>query len=238
MYTKLSSQADKGKIMSRASDRAYSMIRDKILSGALRSGAKVGETSLAEQCGVSRTPIREALGRLEAELLIRRNETQRSFVADWSLDDVEESFELRAMLEGRATRRAASRINDEQIGRMRMHNHALGKAVTSDIPDTQLFLDHNQHFHSIILEASASQRLTNVLSRLIEQPVIWRTVQNFTSEDLQQSFREHEELLAAFERHDPAWAEAVITSHIRRAFHTYATAHMGQRDAEVVLAAE
>jgi DNA-binding GntR family transcriptional regulator len=119
-----------------------------------------------------------------------------------------------------------------------MHNYALHKAVTRDIPDTQLFLDHNQSFHNIILEASASQRLTNVLSKLIEQPIIWRTVQNFTSEDLQRSYREHEELLAAFERHDPAWAEAVITSHIRRAFHTYANAHMDRQDTEVALVAD
>lgn len=214
------------------------MIRNKILSGELRSGAKIGEEALAEQCGVSRTPIREALGRLEAEYLIRRSETQRSFVADWSLDDVEESFELRGMLESRAARRAAKRINQSQIERMKVHNHALQKAVERDIPDTQVFLDHNQQFHTIILEASASQRLTNALAKLIEQPVIWRTVQNFTAGDLQRSYREHEELLAAFEQHDPNWAEAVMTSHIRRAFHTYANAHMNQRIVDSSQAAE
>jgi len=214
------------------------MIRNKILSGELRSGAKIGEEALAEQCGVSRTPIREALGRLEAEYLIRRSETQRSFVADWSLDDVEEAFELRGMLESRAARRAAKRINQSQIERMKMHNHALQKAVERDIPDTQVFLDHNQQFHTIILEASASQRLTNALAKLIEQPVIWRTVQNFTAEDLQRSYREHEELLAAFEQHDPSWAEAVMTSHIRRAFHTYADAHTDQRIVDSSHAAE
>ena len=205
------------------------MIRDKILSGELRSGAKIGEEALAEQCGVSRTPVREALGRLEAEYLIRRSETQRSFVADWSLDDVEEAFELRGMLESRAARRAAKRIDDSQIERMKVHNRALQKAVERALPDTQVFLDHNQQFHSIILEASASQRLTNALAKLIEQPVIWRTVQNFTADDLQRSYREHEELLAAFEQHDPTWAECVMSSHIRRAFHTYANAHMDQR---------
>ena len=214
------------------------MIRNKILSGELRSGAKIGEEALAEQCGVSRTPIREALGRLEAEYLIRRSETQRSFVADWSLDDVEEAFELRGMLESRAARRAAKRINQSQIERMKVHNHALQKAVERDIPDTQVFLDHNQQFHTIILEASASQRLTNALAKLIEQPVIWRTVQNFTAGDLQRSYREHEELLAAFEQHDPTWAEAVMTSHIRRAFHTYANAHMDQRIVDSSQAAE
>ena len=85
--------------MSRASDRAYSHIRSMILSGELQPGSQIREEALAELCGVSRTPVRDALRRLEAELFIRRNESQRSFVADWSLDDLEEAFQLRAMLE-------------------------------------------------------------------------------------------------------------------------------------------
>lgn len=68
-----------------------------------------------------------------------------------------------------------------------------------------------------------------MLTRIVERPIVHRTVQNFTFDDLQRSVREHGELLAAFEQHDPAWAEAVMVSHIRRAFHTYANAHIGQR---------
>jgi DNA-binding GntR family transcriptional regulator len=224
--------------MSRASDRAYAMIRDMILSGELRSGAKIGEEALAEQCGVSRTPIREALSRLEAELLIRRSDTQRSFVADWSLDDVEEMFELRGLLESRAARRAAKRINWNQIERMRMHNNALKEAISRPVPDTLGFLEHNHHFHAIILEASGSAQLTNMLARIVERPIVHRTVQNFTFDDLQRSVREHGELLAAFEQHDPAWAEAVMISHIRRAFHAYASAHIDQRVPDLSQAAE
>lgn len=224
--------------MSRASDRAYQMIRDMILSGDLPSGAKIGEEALAEQCGVSRTPVREALSRLELEFFIRRNETQRSFVADWSLEDVEEMFELRHLLESRAARRAARRINPGQIRRMRMHNDALKEEVSTASPDTQRFLEQNQLFHSLIHEASGSAQLTNMLARIIERPIVHRTVLNFTPYDLQRSVREHDELLAAFERHDPAWAEAVIASHIRRAFHAYADAHVGQRIPDGLQAAE
>jgi DNA-binding GntR family transcriptional regulator len=224
--------------MSRASDRAYAMIRDMILSGELLSGAKIGEEALAEQCGVSRTPIREALSRLEAELLIRRSDTQRSFVADWSLEDVEEMFELRGLLESRAARRAAKRINWSQIERLKMHHDAIREAISTAVPDTQRFLEQNHHFHGIILEASASAQLSNMLARIVERPIVHRTVQNFTSHDLQRSVREHGELLAAFEQRDPAWAEAVMVSHIRRAFHAYANAHIGQRIPDLSQAAE
>lgn len=224
--------------MSRASDRAYEMIRDMILAGDLPSGAKIGEEALAEQCGVSRTPIREALGRLEAELLIRRTDTQRSFVADWSLEDVEESFELRGLLESRAARRAAKRITWEQLARLKTHHAAIGKAIYADPPDTQAFVEHNHLFHGVILEASASAQLTTMLARIVERPIVRRTARNYSFDDLKRSHRQHGELIAAFEQRDPAWAEAVMVSHIRRAFHAYANAHVDQRIADVSQAAE
>lgn len=224
--------------MSRASDRAFEMIRDMILSGDLPSGAKIGEEALAEHCGVSRTPIREALSRLEAELLIRRSDTQRSFVADWSLEDVEETFELRGLLESRAARRAAKRISWSQLARLKTHHAAIGEAIAAETPDTQQFIEHNHLFHGVILEASASAQLTTMLARIIERPIVHRTARNYSFDDLKRSHRQHSELIAAFEQRDPAWAEAVMISHIRRAFHAYANAHIDQRIPDVSQAAE
>jgi len=224
--------------MSRASDRAYEIIRDMILAGDLPSGSKIGEEALAEHCGVSRTPIREALGRLEAELLIRRTDTQRSFVADWSLEDVEDSFELRALLESRAARRAAERITWDQLARLKAHHEAIGQAIHEEAPDTQQFVEHNHLFHRVIMEASASAQLTTMLTRIIERPIVRRTARNYSFDDLKRSHQQHGELIAAFEQRDPAWAEAVMVSHIRRAFHAYANAHVHQRIGDVSQAAE
>jgi DNA-binding GntR family transcriptional regulator len=215
--------------MSKASDHAYSRIRAMILSGDLPPGAQIGEEQLAERCGVSRTPVRDALNRLEAELFIRRNESQRSFVADWSLDDIEDAFVLRGMLEGLAAKRAATRLNGEQFARLRWLNAAIERAISADKPDINGFLEHNRDFHGIILDAAASMRLTSMLTRLIEQPVVWRTAQNYDRVNLQRSHHEHQELLAAFERKDGEWAESIMAGHIRRAFHTYADAHEGGR---------
>jgi DNA-binding GntR family transcriptional regulator len=215
--------------MSRASDHAYVTIRAMILSGELASGAQIGEEALAETCGVSRTPVRDALRRLEAELFIRKNAVQRSFVADWSLNDVEDSFVLRGMLEGHAAKRAATRISWGQLEQLKVHNANIYKAVCGARADVQAFLDHNRAFHAVILEAAGSPRLTTVLSRIIEQPVVWRTAQNYDHDNLLRSHREHDELLTAFERRDGDWAESVMAGHIRRAFHAYADAHRTQR---------
>ncbi len=215
--------------MSRASDHAYATIRAMILSGELPSGAQIREEKIADSCGVSRTPVRDALRRLEAELLIRKSPSQRSFVADWSLDDIEDSFVLRGMLEGHAAKRAATRITWSQLERLKFQNIHIFKAVGGANADVQAFLEHNRAFHAIILEAAGSARLTSVLSRIIEQPVVWRTAQNYDHENLLRSHREHDELLTAFARRDGDWAESVMAGHIRRAFHAYADAHHAQR---------
>ena len=183
---------------------------------------------MAEACGVSRTPVREALRRLEAELFIRRSGSQRSFVAEWSLDDLEDAFDLRAMLEGHAARRAAERITPLQLEQLRAHNRRIYEAISEMEPDVTRFLEHNRLFHSIILDAAGSPRLTSMLGLLIEQPVVWRTAQSYGRENLQRSHHEHDELLAAFARGDGAWAAAMMTAHIRRAFHAYRDAYQAQ----------
>ena len=213
--------------MSRATDRAYSGIRGMILSGELPAGSQLGEELLAERCGVSRTPVRDALRRLESELLVKRNEAQRSFVADWSLTDVADAFELRAMLEGHAARRAAERIDEAALQQLRALNQAILTAVQGDPPDVTGFLEGNRKFHAIILKTAQSPRLAALLGSLIEQPVVWRTAHHYGRDALHRSQTEHDELLAAFARHDGAWAEALMVAHIRRAFHAYADAHQG-----------
>ncbi len=214
--------------MSRASDHAYAAIRAMILSGELAPGAQLSEEALAEACGVSRTPVRDALRRLEGETFIRRSGSQRSFVAEWSLNDLEDAFELRAMLEGHAARRAAARINGLQLEQLRAHNRRIHEAVSTAQPDVMCFLEHNRLIHAIILEAAGSPRLASVLGLLVEQPVVWRTAQHYDRENLQRSHHEHEELLAAFARNDGTWAAAIMTAHIRRAFHAYRDAYQAQ----------
>jgi DNA-binding GntR family transcriptional regulator len=216
--------------MSRASDRAYAQIRNMILSGALPPGDQIREEALAETCGVSRTPVRDALRRLEAELFIRRSDTQRSFVADWSIDDIEDSFVLRTMLEGHAARRAATRISWDQIERLKIHNKVIQQAVEQPVADVPTFLDQNRRFHTIVMEAAASPRLSNMLGQIVEQPVVLRTALQYDRDNLTRSLHEHEELVFAFVQRDGDWAHAIMTAHIRRAFHAYAQAHRSGRN--------
>jgi len=210
--------------MSRASDTAYTEIRGFLMSGKAPPGAQLTEEQLAEIAGVSRTPVREAVRRLEAELLLVRSASKRIFVADWSRDDIDEMFTLRQMLEGHAAYRAAQRLDGDGIEALEAANRELHAAIEGASPDIERFLTANRAFHEIITDAAASPRLGRVLAMLVEAPVVLRTARLYSIEDLQQSARDHDELIAAFRAHDPAWAEAIMGSHLRRAFHIFADA--------------
>ena len=213
--------------MGRASDIAYDTIRAMIVSGEVAAGEQLGEEALAERAGVSRTPVRDALRRLEAEMLVRRNESQRCFVSEWSLAEIEHLFELRAMLEGHAAARAATRISAAQLAHLAEFNTLIKRAIMSTSPDIDAFLEGNKAFHATVLEAAGSPRLSALLGSLIEQPVIWRTARHYGQAELHRSHAEHEELIAALSRADAAWAEALMRAHIHRAGHAYADAHRG-----------
>ena len=210
--------------MTRASDIAYDKIRSHLLSGEVSPGEQLTEEKLAEITGASRTPVRDAVRRREREMLLVRNESKRIFVADWSRDDIDEMFTLRQMLEGHAAERAAHRITREQIDRLDEVNRELREAVELTEPDVASFLNANRIFHEIITDAAQSPRLKQVLGMLVETPVVLRTARNYSIEDLKQSARDHDELISAFRAGDAGWARAVMGSHLRRAFHTFADA--------------
>lgn len=210
--------------MSRAATKAYDAIRAHVMSGETAPGEQLTEEQLADIAGVSRTPVRDAVRRLETELLLVRSESKRIFVADWSRDDIDEMFTLRQMLEGHAAERAAARITAEQLDALAAVNAKLHDAVANDPPDVERFLDANRDFHEIITAASHSPRLEKVLAMLVEAPVVLRTARSYSVNDLRQSARDHDELIAAFQAGDAGWARAVMASHLRRAFHAFASA--------------
>jgi len=205
--------------MSRASDLAYETIRAKILSGALAPMTQLKEEELAEMCGVSRTPIRDALRRLEAEMLVRRTDTQRTFVPDWSPDEVEEIFTLRVLLESHAASRAARFVTAEEIETLRGYNDLIGRAIERPDFDSYTFVENNRLFHNLILSIAKSDRLAKMRGMIVEQGILHRTARQYDRVGLRRSHADHEELLLAFEARDEGWASAIMTGHILRAYH-------------------
>jgi len=126
------------------------------------------------------------------------------------------------MLECHAAQRAAQRLTPDKITQLAAINQALTDAIGRPAPDVARFLHANRCFHEAIVDAADSPRLGQMLGRLFEAPVVLRTARTYSLDDLRQSARDHDELIAAFAARDPDWARAVMGSHLRRAFHTFA----------------
>lgn len=202
----------------RAVDKAYRTVKDGIISGRYPGGARITEQEVAATAGVSRTPVREALRRLQSEGLVDFTPNFGAVVTVWTEADSDEVFELRAMLEAYGARRASRHASDGQLARLRELAEA---QYRESIERRSGYLDRiseiNNQFHHALQEAAASPRLTRVLSSLIEAPLVMKTFHVYTPEDLTRSAQHHLELCRALELRDAEWASSVMSSHIHAA---------------------
>ena len=202
----------------RAVDKAYETVRSGIIAGRYLAGARLTEQEIATTVGVSRTPVREALRRLDAEGLVEFTPNLGAVVTTWSDADSDEVFDLRAMLESYGARRATLRASDEQVAELRrLAETQYRESVDRKPGHLERIADLNSQFHRRLQEAAASVRLGRALAALIEAPLMMRTFQKYTPEDLQRSAQHHLEVVRALEARDPEWAAAVMLSHIHAA---------------------
>jgi len=202
----------------RAVDRAYEAVRSGIIAGRYLAGARLTEQEIATRVGVSRTPVREALRRLDAEGLVEFTPNLGAVVTTWTEEDSDEIFDLRAMLESYGARRATIRATDEQIAELRrLAELQYRESVERRTGYLERIADLNSQFHRRMQEAAASNRLSRALAALIEAPLMMRTFQKYTPEDLQRSAQHHLEIVLALEARDPEWAASVMLSHIHAA---------------------
>jgi len=200
-----------------AVEAAYRSIRNMILTGELRSGDKLLESNLASVIGVSRTPVREALNRLGAEGLVILEHYRHSYVADFSHADVVEIFRLRAILEGHAAARAATRITKSDLERLEKLEDTMERqfAELGWHGHLESFDRMNTEFHMIIAAAAASPRLERILASSLELPA---SIFNRYSEPLEQRTRrthaQHREILSALQARNPEWAQATMSAHL------------------------
>ncbi len=200
-----------------AVETAYHRIRHMILTGEMRSGDKLLENQLAAAIGVSRTPVREALNRLNAEGLVVLERYRRGIVADFSLNDAMEIFRLRAILEGHAAGRAATRISDTDLSRLQELERVMETQFAELGWNEHLegFDKLNAEFHAVIAAAAESPRLEKILASSLELPA---SIFNRYSEPVEVRTRrthaQHREILAALQARNPEWAQAAMNAHL------------------------
>ena len=206
--------------MANAADAAYAVIRGRILDGTFAPGARLTEADRVEFCGVRRTPVREALRRLAAEDFVRIQRNQGAEVKTWSDDDLDDLFDLRALLEGHAAAAAARQISPQQLQRIGGAIAEMDAVLASTAPQAEQvaqFLRLNRIVHETVWEAAGSGRLQSMLGRLVEQALIAHTARHYSLARVAQSHHHHQELLDALTAGDAVWAEALMRGHIRAA---------------------
>lgn len=204
--------------MSKAADQAYQRIRSRIVSGEYPPGTHLKEELVAKDTGVSRTPVREALRRLHADHLVEFIANRGAYVASWDLDHIDDLFMLRALLEGYAANRAASRITAEQIDILETAVAEIDRVLPlHSAADRAAFIDANQRFHSTILAAANSDRLAKMISSLVEMPMLFRTLDTYDTDDLERSNHHHREIVDALKARDALWAQKVMETHLHAA---------------------
>jgi len=214
-----------------ASTLAYERIRRDIVTGVLAEGERLTEQSLAASLGLSRTPVRAAVGRLVHEGFVERGSGYSTRVACFPEDELEQIFSLRLQLEGHAAHRAAQLADDDEIRTLREYADAMSALTTPDAPVSgepgQAELSRlNERFHRGIATAARSPRLLAMLSVAVDVGIVARTYRLYSARDLERSSRHHHEIVDAIEARAPDWAESVMRSHLLAA-----QASVGRTDA-------
>jgi DNA-binding GntR family transcriptional regulator len=196
-------------------DQVYSAIRDRIIQGSLQRGARIHQEDLAEELGVSRTPVREALRRLAAEGLVEMRTNRGARVADVARSDMQSAYEARLVIEPGAARLSAGARLATPIARMRSALSAQRRAI----PNVRRSFDANREFHIALVQGSGNRFLVQFVRRLwvsrIGEVIYER--QSETPERMSLDADEHEQILAAIEAGNGRRAESLTRRHLTEA---------------------
>lgn len=190
----------------------YERIREAILEGEIAPGQPLSENALAAKFGTSRTPVREALHRLEIEMLLER--TGRSVrVRTTSPEEILDIYEVRITLEGAAARGAAERATELDRARIRVAADSL--AAAGDDPHERATL--NRQFHEAVWTASHSPTLIDLLNRLNVHLIRYPTTTLEDEDRWREALEEHEQIVKAINEHDADTAKAIAETHMTAA---------------------
>ena len=195
----------------RLSEKAYHLIREKILTLDLKPLSVIDEQALQEDLNLGRTPIREALHRLASEGLIKVAPRRGMFVADISITDLQKIFEMRVLLESFCARLAVQRASEKQITAM---DEVLGELDGVDATDHMTLMDIDRRCHQLLYQAANNEFLADHLDRLHALSLrLWYLTLN-RLDDVKGSVREHCQITEAIRLRDGDRAEALVQEHI------------------------
>jgi len=206
------------------SSRVYHQIRAEILKGAFIPGESVTEMGLAAQCGVSRTPVREALRQLELEGLVQLIPNKGAIILGISPEDICDIYQIRSMLEGSVAERAAQRASEEDVRRLTEILDLTEFYITRQNIEQLQAMDGQ--FHQLIYEMSGSRMFKRVLKDLHYYIGLTRNASLKSEGRAAESLKEHRAVLDAIARHDGMQARELMTLHVGKALENVLSHHL------------
>jgi DNA-binding GntR family transcriptional regulator len=195
--------------------KVYLILKNMIMDRKLLPGEKIRQEKLAQELGISRTPLVAALKFLEHEKLVESKPRRGFYVRLFKKQEMVSIFELREVLEGLAARRAAMQVTDAEIDRLQTYFAAF--KPQSDISDYRTYSKEDRRFHNFVIQVGAKEFLRSILETY---NIISFSYQVVSSEGLVRSpnetLEEHLAVIGAISDRDPEAAEALMRRHFKR----------------------
>jgi len=198
-----------------ASVAATELIRTAIIEGRLEPGARLKEEELARELGISRTPVREALLMLQAEELVVATPNRGAIVRVHDAADLDDLYQLRALLEGHACGRAAGRISAAEVAALQASCDRFDALDPGG--DLRGIVRENLLFHNTILDVAASSRLAAMVRKVIELPLVYSSYNWYSREQKRISEHYHRQIVKALAARHADRAERLMKEHILEA---------------------
>jgi DNA-binding GntR family transcriptional regulator len=195
-----------------AASVAEATIRAAILNGAYEPGDELREVTLAEELGLSRTPIREALLALQAAGLVEATRGRTARVRERTLDELMDAYELRAEVEAYTARRAAQHVSAEELAAMWASCDRFGVQAEGD--DMRMLVHENLVFHDLVHHASRNRRAPEIIRGLVEMPLVYASYEMYSLEKRRLTTSRHCAITRALEGGDGDLAASLMRGHI------------------------
>ncbi len=195
-------------------DEVFNTLRKAILNGDLVPGQRLMEIALSEKLGVSRTPVREAIKRLEEEGLVVIVQRKGAEVAGISGSQLRDVLEVRLALEELAGELACQRISDKDIEELKSINEEFIKLIKNSDTTISEIAKVDVDFHSVIYNATNNKRLIQMVNDFSQQMYRYRLEHIKELEDRSVLAAEHDDIIKAVAAKDVVWAREAIRSHI------------------------
>lgn len=196
----------------------FETLRDAIRKGILKPGERLMEIHLAEQLGVSRTPVREAIRKLELEGYVIMMPRRGTYVSNLSIKDINEVFEIRTSLDSLASGLAAERITDEELEHLQRLLVVIGEAIKEK--NMEKIVEADTKFHDILYQASRNNRLVGIIYNLREQLTSFRAKSMAYPGRLEETLKEHRRIVDTIAQGDAVAAQKASEYHMERSEHT------------------